>query len=256
MAGLGKKTFVAGDVLTASDVNGYLMEQSVMVFAGTATRNAAITTPTEGMFSFQKDTDQLTYYDGSNWDVMAPLDSPTFTGTVTAASPTFTGTVNAAAITATGNIDGAIVSGTTVAASGRGVLVRQPSGDATAAILQFTNNAVSAQRAAISADSASLLTLSATTVALSVTSANINGARIGGVVGGSGTTTSGSNLTVTHGLGATPTAVTANARSNTYSATLNTNIYVGNIGATTFTVFANNGAGGAVAAAFNWMAVS
>ena len=29
MAGLGFKTFNAGDVLTASDVNGYLMQQGV-----------------------------------------------------------------------------------------------------------------------------------------------------------------------------------------------------------------------------------
>ena len=35
MAGAGKKTFTAGEVLTASDVNTYLMEQSVMYFGGT-----------------------------------------------------------------------------------------------------------------------------------------------------------------------------------------------------------------------------
>ena len=245
MAGLGKKTFVAGDVLTASDVNGYLMEQSVMVFAGTAARNAAITTPTEGMFSFQKDTDQLTYYDGTNWDVMATLDSPTFTGTV-----------NAAAIAATGDISAAVVSGVTSAGAGRGVLVRQPSGDATAAILQFTNNAITAQRAAISADSSSLLTLSATTVALSVTSANINGGRLGGVVGGEGTTSATTPAqTVTHGLGATPTAVVATPRSNAFSATTHLHVYVGNRGATTFTIYGGTGAA-AAAVPYSWIAVS
>jgi hypothetical protein len=71
---------------------------------------------------------------------------------------------------------------------------------------------------------------------------------------GSGTTTSGSNLTVTHGLGSTPAAVVATVRANTYSVSLNTNIFVGNIGGTTFTVFANTGASGAVAATFNWIA--
>ena len=84
----------------------------------------------------------------------------------------------------------------------------------------------------------------------------LSGALLHGSVGGIGTTTSGANLTVTHGLGATPSAVTATVRSNAYSATNNTNIFVGNFGATTFTVFANNGASGAVAAAFSWIAVA
>jgi hypothetical protein len=86
-------------------------------------------------------------------------------------------------------------------------------------------------------------------------SGTVNSATLNGATGGVGTTTSGSNLTVTHGLGASPSAVTVSVRSNTYSATNNTNIFVGNSGATTFTVFANNGASGAVAAAFSWIAV-
>jgi hypothetical protein len=76
-----------------------------------------------------------------------------------------------------------------------------------------------------------------------------------GARGGTGTTTSGSNLTVTHSLGTTPTSVVATVRQDTYSASLNTNIFVGAITSTTFTVFANTGAGGAVAAAFRWIAI-
>lgn len=86
-------------------------------------------------------------------------------------------------------------------------------------------------------------------------SGTVNSGRLGAVIGGLGNTTSGANLTVTHGLGITPTAVTATIRINTYTSTNNANIYVGNIGATTFTVFANNGAGGVVTAAFAWIAV-
>lgn len=52
MTGLGRKVFTAGEVLEASEVNGYLMDQSVMVFAGTAERTAAIGTPTEGMVTY------------------------------------------------------------------------------------------------------------------------------------------------------------------------------------------------------------
>lgn len=67
MAGAGFKTFVNGNVLLASEVNTFMMEQQIMVFAGTAAREAAITSPSEGMFAFLKDTDTLTYYDSTQW---------------------------------------------------------------------------------------------------------------------------------------------------------------------------------------------
>lgn len=67
MAGLGRKVFVSGDILTAAQVQGYLQDQAIMVFAGTAARGTAITTPTEGMFSYLSDTNTLQYYDGSAW---------------------------------------------------------------------------------------------------------------------------------------------------------------------------------------------
>jgi hypothetical protein len=65
-AGQGFKTFTTGEVLTAADVNGYLM-QGVLVFASAAARNAAITSPQEGQFAFTKDTNSLWYYDGAAW---------------------------------------------------------------------------------------------------------------------------------------------------------------------------------------------
>jgi hypothetical protein len=65
-AGLGFKTFNTGDVLSATDVNGYLM-QGVLVFASTAARDAAITSPQEGQFAYTKDTNGLWYYDGAAW---------------------------------------------------------------------------------------------------------------------------------------------------------------------------------------------
>jgi hypothetical protein len=65
-AGLGFKTFASGDVLSAGDVNGYLM-QGVLVFASAAARDAAITSPQEGQFAFTKDTNGLWYYDGAAW---------------------------------------------------------------------------------------------------------------------------------------------------------------------------------------------
>ncbi len=64
-----RKTFVAGTLATASDVNTYLMDQSVMVFASAAARNTAIPTPTEGMFTYQTTNDHFTVYNGTEWIV-------------------------------------------------------------------------------------------------------------------------------------------------------------------------------------------
>ena len=66
MAGLGRKTFSPGDVLTSSDVQGYLMDQSVMVFAGTAARTSAIPSPSAGMVAYSTAT-QLQVYNGTAW---------------------------------------------------------------------------------------------------------------------------------------------------------------------------------------------
>ena len=74
MAGLGRKVFTAGEVLTAANVNGYLMDQSVMVFASSAARSSAIGTPTAGMVSYLTDTSTLQVY-GTAWaDVSSPGD--------------------------------------------------------------------------------------------------------------------------------------------------------------------------------------
>jgi hypothetical protein len=65
-APLGFKTFATGDVLTAADTNGYLM-QGVWAFANAAARTAAVTSPQEGNMSYLKDTDSVQYYSGSAW---------------------------------------------------------------------------------------------------------------------------------------------------------------------------------------------
>jgi len=68
MAGLGKKTFEANEVLTAADVNGYLMDQSVMRFATTSARDTNISSPTEGMVVYIDDGNLLQYYSGAAWE--------------------------------------------------------------------------------------------------------------------------------------------------------------------------------------------
>jgi hypothetical protein len=62
LAGAGFKSFANGQVLLAQEVNEYMMEQQIMVFADSTARDAAILSPSEGMFAFLKDTDTLTVY--------------------------------------------------------------------------------------------------------------------------------------------------------------------------------------------------
>jgi hypothetical protein len=68
LAGAGFKLFENGNVLLASEVQNFMMDQQIMVFAGTAARGSAIASPSEGMFAFLKDTDTLTYHDGTDWE--------------------------------------------------------------------------------------------------------------------------------------------------------------------------------------------
>jgi hypothetical protein len=66
-AGQGYIEFATGDVLTAAAANGYLASQVVMVFASSAARTSAITSPQEGMLSYLKDTNAVEAYDGAAW---------------------------------------------------------------------------------------------------------------------------------------------------------------------------------------------
>lgn len=75
-AGLGYKEFATGDVLTATDANGYLASQVVMVFASSSARSAAITSPQEGMMSYLKDSNSVQYYDGSAWNAVGGGTTP------------------------------------------------------------------------------------------------------------------------------------------------------------------------------------
>ena len=92
MAGLGRKVFTAGEVLTAANVQGYLQDQAVMVFAGTAARGSAIGTASEGMMSYLADTNVVQYYDGAAWADLVPSLAAyvTLTGTQTLTNKTIT----------------------------------------------------------------------------------------------------------------------------------------------------------------------
>ena len=64
---MSRKVFTAGEVLAAADVNSFLMDQSVMSFAGTAARGSAIPSPVEGMYTHLEDSDSLQFWNGSAW---------------------------------------------------------------------------------------------------------------------------------------------------------------------------------------------
>ena len=75
MAGAGYKLFVSGDVLTAAQVNTYLNEQTVMVFATSAARTSALSLVlAEGMMSYLQDSNTVFYYDGAAWNALASGD--------------------------------------------------------------------------------------------------------------------------------------------------------------------------------------
>jgi hypothetical protein len=76
MAGAGYKLFATGDVLTAAQVNTYLQQQVIMVFADSTARTTALSgVLAEGMFSYLTGTNAFQYYDGAAWaDVSNPGD--------------------------------------------------------------------------------------------------------------------------------------------------------------------------------------
>jgi hypothetical protein len=98
MAGLGRKTWTAGEVVTAANVQGYLQDQVVQVYAGTAARSSALgTAVSEGMVSYLSDTNALQYYSGSAWvDILAAA------ATVTTVSAAYTAVASDRKILANG----------------------------------------------------------------------------------------------------------------------------------------------------------
>jgi hypothetical protein len=74
MAGLGRRTFAPGEVLTASNVMNYLQDQVIQTYAGTAARGSAIgTAVSEGMVSYLADSKYVEVFDGSDWISALPV---------------------------------------------------------------------------------------------------------------------------------------------------------------------------------------
>jgi hypothetical protein len=76
--------FTPGQVLTAAQVDDYLMRQAVMRFADSAARTTALSTVlVEGMMSYLKDTNAVEVYDGSAWVTVGAAGPANFTDTAT-----------------------------------------------------------------------------------------------------------------------------------------------------------------------------
>ena len=92
MAGAGYKLFTTGQVLTAAEVNTYLQEQVIMVFASATARTTALSgVLSEGMVSYLKDTNATEVYDGSAWVGIG--NSGDITGVTTGSDSGLTGGV-------------------------------------------------------------------------------------------------------------------------------------------------------------------
>lgn len=78
------KTFVAGDVLTAAEVNGYLMKQAVIVCDSSSDYPGS---PVEGMTVYDKALDSTLTYNGSSWVLTSVINS---SGGLIAWTPTLT----------------------------------------------------------------------------------------------------------------------------------------------------------------------
>jgi len=98
----GFREFVTGEVLTAANVNDFLMQQSVMKFADAAARDTALGTAVgggnalrEGMVAYLDDTDEVLAYDGTAWGSLGlPLGTATPTDGQILAFGTATSTWN------------------------------------------------------------------------------------------------------------------------------------------------------------------
>ena len=102
MAGAGAYLWEAGEVVTAANLNQYVQDQVIAVYADSAARDTSyggVVEPTlaEGMFCFLKDTNSFLYYDGVAWTAVdTSVDASKIPlSTVTTAGDLILGTGNA-----------------------------------------------------------------------------------------------------------------------------------------------------------------
>ncbi len=103
MAGLGRKVFTAGEVLTAANVQDYLQDQVVQVYASAAARSSVIgTATTEGMVTYLADTNTIQVATGTaTWVDVYPASVTSLAGSAIQ----FGGTTTTTSMTATAALE-------------------------------------------------------------------------------------------------------------------------------------------------------
>lgn len=123
----GYLAFTTGQVLTAAQVNTFLMEQSVMRFADDAARTTALSAVlAEGMLTYNEDTAALERYNGTAWVPAAPV-IPGIGSNVASTAKTDTFTLSASTSTPFTNVTGMSVTITPSSATSKILVLLQAS---------------------------------------------------------------------------------------------------------------------------------
>jgi len=115
MAGAGVRLFTAGSVLTASQVNAYLMDQTISRFADSAARDAAFgglgePSLSEGRVCYLDSDNKLYLYDGSTWvEIGAQIEDGEVTEAKIATGAVTVDKLGTGAVTSAKILDGTIV---------------------------------------------------------------------------------------------------------------------------------------------------
>ena len=162
-----RKVWTAGDVLAAADVNTYLGDQVISVFADAAARDASITSPLHGMACYLQDTDALELYDGSAWAGGGDITSVTAGTALTGGGSTGDVTLNVdlSATTAAAGIASFVTDATTArtltTAADEGKTLQFTSASATVLTVNASSDFTIGARVDILADGAGELTVAA-----------------------------------------------------------------------------------------------